>query len=388
MKTLNRPLFDSSLVLALALGLLLLPACDSGGSNGGDDGTSPSGGGTFGPSNPSGANAFELNFSSASSLTEKTALAKATTTYRGYSFQFQGQGNGQDFFAIFFSSKSSFSSGATSGPELFGVLAMQRSSKPSTGTYNISSAGGGPDEFYGLIGRNFDEKEDTGTRTLQLFQNGSITLTKKNGNLAVSAFNNVEALELVFDVANDELESEFDPQNPPTVSVNLNGEIVPKTTSAFARPSFGFSVSTGGAGGGGGDGTRSDPVRVTNALNGDVSLTVEGHNQTVGVDVSEIESQDGVFSDIDQDSFNLNSSGGAAVTQDIDDPEDLGDQNDPSGFRTYKVAVGGRIGSGDSPSGLTVTLNVDGSPIATVEKPLSDDAGFRSGEWVIEVSSP
>jgi hypothetical protein len=382
MTAIRRLFRNSGLLFVLAFGLLALPACDSGGSNGGGGGGGGGnggggGGGTFGPSNPSGPNAFELSFSSSSSASSasKAGLAKATTTYKGYSFQFQGPGNGQDFFAIFFSSKNSFSSGATSGPELFGVLAMQRSSIPGAGTYSISSAGGGPNEFYGLIGQNFDEPENTGTRTLQFFQSGSVTLTKKDGELTVSDFNNVEAWELVFDVANDELETQIDPQNPPTVSVNLNGEIVPKTTSAFARPSFGFSVSTG-TGGGGGDtdcsfgsgSTGEDVVTTTDALDGRLKIKIQG---TDDVDYRTCKTTDG----------STRVSGGTASGPESGFSEPFTTDSGVSGFDTYKLVA---KETEQADASFTLTLLKDGSEVASVTEPADDG----NDSATIEVQAP
>jgi hypothetical protein len=128
---------------------------------------------------------------------------------------------------------------------------------------------------------------------------------------------------------------------------------------------------------------------VTNALDGNVSLTVEGHNETADVDVNEIEEQNGLTS-IALRGYQFESSGGDAVTKDIVNPDGpgLGGPDDPSGFDTYKVSVSSVSGSSEPLSGLTVTLKLDGSSIATVEKPLPSDALPDGGEWVIEVQSP
>jgi hypothetical protein len=372
MTAIRRLFRNSGLLFILAFGLLALPACDSGGSNGGSSGGGNGGddGGTFGPSNPSGPNAFELNFSSSSSASSasKAGLAKAATTYKGYSFQFQGNANGNDYYAIFFTSNSSFTSSNATDAAVFGALVAERTSTPSPGDYAVGEVNSTTAEFYGLIGQNFDSGPNK-SRTIQLLSDGTITIGRSSGNLVVSDFKNVTAQQITVDLSGGTVQSSSFTEN---VSVTLNGSIQPSPTGTFAQPSFGFSIGTGGGGGGGGGGgdTASDVVTTTDALDGNLKIKIEGTDK---VNYTIDETTDG----------SLVGTGGVAsgpesgFNEEIPTPDDLGG----SGFDTYELTA---EGVKENEVSFTLTLLKDGSEVASITEP--DDDGNRSA--TIEVQAP
>jgi hypothetical protein len=377
MTAIRRLFRNSGLLFVLAFGLLALPACDSGGSNGGGDNGGGGDGGsgdTFGPSNPSGPNAFELSFSSSSSASSasKAEFAKATTTYKGYSFQFQGSANGNDFYAIFFTSNSSFSSNATDA-EIFGALVAQRSSKPSPGDYAVGAANSTTAEFYGLIGQNFDSGAD-GSRTIQLLSGGDIAIGRTDGNLVVSDFKNVTAQQYTANLSGGTVQSSSFTEN---VSVTLNGSIQPSSTGTFAQPSFGFSIGTGTGGGGGDTGcsvgsgsTGEDVVTTTDALDGRLKIKIQG---TDDVDYRICETTDG---------STLESGGTASgpesgFSEAILPPDRIGG----NGFDTYKLIA---EETEQADVSFTLTLLKDGSEVASVTEP-ADDGNDTA---IIEVQAP
>lgn len=354
MTAIRRLFRNSGLLFILTFGLLALPACDSGGSNGDGGGES-----TFGPSDPSGPNAFELSFSSSSSSSSKTGFAKATTTYKGYSFQFQGSANGKDFYAIFFTSNSSFTSSNATDAAVFGALVAERSSKPSPGDYAVGGVNSTTAEFYGLIGQNFDSGAD-GSRTIQLLSGGDITIGRSDGNLVVSDFKNVTAQQYTANLSGGTVQSSSFTED---VSVTLNGSIQPSPTGTFAQPSFGFSIGTGTGGGDNGcsvgsGSTGEDVVTTTDALDGRLKIKIEG---TDDVDYRICETTDG---------STLESGGTASgpesgFSEAILPPDRIGD----SGFDTYKLIA---KETEQADASFTLTLLKDGSEVASVTEPADD----------------
>ena len=375
MTAIRRLFRNSGLLFVLAFGLLALPACDSGGSNGGSSGGGNGGddGGTFGPSNPSGPNAFELNFSSSSSASSasKAGLAKAATTYKGYSFQFQGNANGNDFYAIFFTSNSSFTSSNATDAAVFGALVAERTSKPSPGDYAVGAANSTTAEFYGLIGQNFDSGPNK-SRTIQLLSDGTITIGRSSGNLVVSDFKNVTAQQITVDLSGGTVQSSSFTEN---VSVTLNGSIQPSPTGTFAQPSFGFSIGTGTGGGGGDTGcsvgsgsTGEDVVTTTDALDGRLKIKIQG---TDDVDYRTCKTTDG----------STRVSGGTASGPESGFSEPFTTDSGVSGFDTYKLVA---KETEQADASFTLTLLKDGSEVASVTEPADDG----NDSATIEVQAP
>ena len=221
----RRLISSSALLVALVSCLFILPACDSGGSNS-DDGDGGGGGGGGGGSGTTvtatDENKFNFSFSGGSS-----SASKDPDPYEGFAFSWSGETpDGEQGYAIYFSSKKTFDPEAVSsgsGPAIAGVLLAKGSKSPS-GSFSIADFENNGsldvDQSGGLIVKGFDQSDNQGPRTIQIFTGGSIDFSDGN----VTGFTNVTSTEIVFDFDADE---ENRVTKTEGVNVNLNGSINP-----------------------------------------------------------------------------------------------------------------------------------------------------------------
>ena len=235
----QRLLSRSTILLALVSCVFFVAACDSGGSN--SEGNSGGGGNDGSTVTATDENSFTLSFPASSS---SSASAKAGQTYSGFAFQYSGtDSQGNEVFAIYFSSANVFDANApTTGPEVAGVLFLEGNQNPGSGTYSVGSVDNTNQNFAGIIVEGFDNPENVGTRTLQLFTGGEIEITNSGGNVIVSSFNNVTANEIVIDASTDPNSL----QSTGNVNVNLSGTIDPADglTTFVQSSTFNFSYSS------------------------------------------------------------------------------------------------------------------------------------------------
>lgn len=215
----------STLFLSLIACLFIVPACDSGGSNG-DGGSSGGGGGGSGGDDvvqASDENSFDFSFTPPSS-----SASKDTETVQGFAFSWSGSTpDGNEAYAIYFSDQQTFDPDAVSSssrPSIAGVLIVQGDQNPS-GTFPIANFESGgdlsTDQAGGLIVKGFDQPEEQGTRTIQFFTGGSLEFSDGD----VTGFSDVTATELFVDYSEEDIQDQF--TNTENVSVSLNGTIDP-----------------------------------------------------------------------------------------------------------------------------------------------------------------
>ncbi len=208
----------SILVFTLFSCLFILPACDSSGSNEDGEDSGGGGGGNDDVVQASDQNRFALDFTPPSS-----SASKDSETVEGFAFAASGTLNGTDAYAIYFSSKKTFDSeevsSSSGGPATAGVILVLGQQNPD-GSVPIVDIQSNQEtsEAVGVIVKGFDNPPEEGTRTLQLFKDGSIEFADGN----VTGFSSVQATELFVDFSEEESENRFT-----EVSVNLNGTIDP-----------------------------------------------------------------------------------------------------------------------------------------------------------------
>lgn len=235
----RRLVSSSTLLVALVSCLFILPACDSGGSSGGRSDE------VAGSADLSEPNAFEFSFGS-SSNSLKADFAKAASKYQGYAFQWQAtttiNGTTQEYYALFFTSKSSnkdeFGSDAAEA-KVFGALIGEFSDLPSSDTYTAGTASNQSD-FFGWIGQDFDSGPN-GERTLQILTDADIQIGRNNGNLVVTSLSG-EAFQYTADFQNGTAQD----VSTSTVTIDLNGSIQPSRVNTFTESGdFSFTFSGG-----------------------------------------------------------------------------------------------------------------------------------------------
>lgn len=154
--------------LALVPLLLVFSACDSSG----DEDTETD-------------NEFTLDVNSTSSSSALSAKSAPDTTLKGFSFFYDGEDpeTSEAVFAIYFNGDNDFSQSSTQeGP--YGFI-VRKSSRPSTGTYNIASVrdvdGIDEQDFVGLIYEKIDEQDpNTGllSAPFHFLESGTLTLNE------------------------------------------------------------------------------------------------------------------------------------------------------------------------------------------------------------------
>lgn len=183
----NRLFSFRLLGLALVPLLLVFSACDS---NGDDEEVTN--------------NEFTLDVTSTSSSSALSPKSARDTTLEGFSFFYDGQDpeTGEEVFAIYLNGTDDFSQ--TSAQEgLWGFLA-RKSSRPSTGTYDVGALphtdGLNEDEFLGLIYEQIDAQQG-GMITAPFYftESGTITLNESTDN-RVSGTLDLSAAAITVDV--------------------------------------------------------------------------------------------------------------------------------------------------------------------------------------------
>jgi hypothetical protein len=215
----RRLISSSTLFVALVSCLFILPACDSGGSNS-DDGGGGGGGGGGGSGTTVTAtsqNSFEFSFTDSGG---SSSSAKDPKTYTGFAFAYSGTNpDGEDVYAVYFSSEKTYNTADPTGPEIAGIL-FALGTQSADGTYSVLDPTNNEissDQAGGIILKGFDESQNSGTRTIQILSGGDIQFSGGD----ITGFQSVTANETVFDLDNNT-------SNSSTVSVSLTGDIDPK----------------------------------------------------------------------------------------------------------------------------------------------------------------
>lgn len=168
----NRLFSFRLLGLALVPLLLVFSACDSGGDEEQDT-----------------SNEFELEVSSTSSSSALSPKSDPDTTLKGFSFFYSDTDpdTGEEVFAVYFNGDDEFSE--TSAQQgLYGFV-VRKSSRPSTGSYQLASVrqvdGLDKQDFVGLIYEKIDA-QDSETSFLSapfhFFESGTLTLDESTDN--------------------------------------------------------------------------------------------------------------------------------------------------------------------------------------------------------------
>lgn len=200
----------SSLLLALVLSLTLV-ACDSGGSDGGED---DGGGSPF-------ANEFSFE------VTESTASAarkSALTTLNGFSFFFEGTDPETDSeaFVLYFTGEDELSS-SSSSQGLFG-FAVRETLRPGTGTYSLISLDDeDPGSNFGMVlleGAD-DFGSGSGSFTWYIADGGTVELTTSSDD-QVEGQVSAQAMQVTFDGTGSD-----------TTRVTINGQFAAENGESF-----------------------------------------------------------------------------------------------------------------------------------------------------------
>ena len=162
-------------------------------------------------------NSFTFSFTDSGG---SSSSAKDTKTYKGFAFAYSGTNpDGEDVYAVYFSSDKTYDTADPTAPEIAGILFALGTQNPDE-TYpvvNPNETEIGPGQAGGIILKGFDQSQDSRTCTFQILSGGDIQFSGGD----ITGFQSVTAKETVFDADNNT-------NNSSTVSVSLTGDIDPK----------------------------------------------------------------------------------------------------------------------------------------------------------------
>jgi len=164
---------------------------------------------------------------------------------------------------------------------------------------------------------------------------------------------------------------------------------LPACDSGGSNGSSGTSGSSDGGSTGGSGSSSNNVVEVTDNLDGNLTLKVEGTDAFYQWEVQEVDRNDDGAVVHNADNENNTENGTDEV--DVPKPSELGGgSNDPNGFDEYEIAV---TDESNDDKDLTIILLKDGTEIAKATDALEEDPDFvndfaTKGDWAIKALSP